>query len=1422
MGLRPTVRPRLRLLYIGDAELARQCLGRPGGSIEVFEADPNAVANDSALPFDILLIEHGHAGADALAILRNLGSRATSVPVVVVAEWDEELAVKTLELGASDYVTKSRASFRAIYFRLHRLRAHAALLAGQTREGNGKSDDEIIQQLEAHRAARAEAEERLGQAIVAIKQAREGRFADAVAAAKELAHRESVFGTKLQQAEAAIRSLERSLADRDAAIREIDMRGSAERAASHAADLRQYELETRLAAEAERCREVQARLDEATDALRATEQQRVDDAAAFADRIARHESDATAAAERVVRQRYAMEERLDATIAALEQARAERVADADAAARHLTARESIVAAEISDAAARQDQLERRLTNTETALRCAEQRVTAERLAGQQRIAEQHAEFEAELARHVAIRETQRQQIGDARKRLEQAEASRTADDHRASAQLADLQAQHAAQLADAAQLRDQLESRLASLEAAAHQASERHAADLREAASRFAEHHAQYAGRLSEAAQDQHALRTQLESAVAALHEAEQRHGREMGAAAARFAEQEAQQTARLSEAEQSQHALRTQLATIEAELENANERHAADMSEMAARAAESRDAADARLAQAGAAILVLENKLAESESAKQRADDAHASAMADAAKRLADHQEETATWLAEAAVSANKLQDDLAGSIEAFHRLELQAAIDRDAATDASRRQQAAFDARLGEADTTRQALMAQLKAGEIAFQDARDRHARETKEAAARLADVHEKYEVRLTQADTAIKVAESKRAEALASLDRVARQSTAERQAANEESRQRQAKFDASFRQEAERRQQVEKDLYHTRMAFEEARLQFVNDLAAATERGIQNEARLEAQAAEDRAAWDRARETAEAEIQHLQKEGDRLHQSLVAAVREIRRGETAQHHEREQSERTRIEIEGELAREREQATALQRALDQTRSAARETLERATDSAAKDRSRLEGLIADREAELHEQLRRAQSSDAAAAAALADVEQRLNVSLVARDRDREAIARLETRLEATNQELESTKQQRETLRFTAGQIPVLQDQIDVIHAMNRREFEDSPVSRFRCSRTGEITAMNGALVRTLGYDSIGRLQAVDFRQAVFESADELQWLVDRCVASRVGESIDTTWRKQDGTRIIVRVVAVATGEDAIDLVVEDMTPRRVLEEKLRHAQRMEAVARYGSEVAVTCHTLLAHVKQEGEQWLARMESDVARYQGQLLFDDVAKAEGYLRQLAVYGEEQRNAPEVVEMNTVLRDLAPVLKRVAGDNIDIVLPETTTPLPLDVEARPVERMLVNVAAYGRERMPRGGRLMIDVDSVVVDRAFVEKHPNVRPGAHVVLIVNEVRRPDATALVEAALVDPGSTTRIGGSPGLELGTLQALVSDCGGHLWMKAEPPGDMVLKIHLPRRVLDRSDSPAPAMARVRSGWLQRAFGSRH
>jgi hypothetical protein len=122
-------------------------------------------------------------------------------------------------------------------------------------------------------------------------------------------------------------------------------------------------------------------------------------------------------------------------------------------------------------------------------------------------------------------------------------------------------------------------------------------------------------------------------------------------------------------------------------------------------------------------------------------------------------------------------------------------------------------------------------------------------------------------------------------------------------------------------------------------------------------------------------------------------------------------------------------------------------------------------------------------------------------------------------------------------------------------------------------------------------------------------------------------------------------------------------------------------------------------------------------------------------------------------------------------------------------------------------------------MTIEVASVVLDRNFVAKHPNVRPGPHVLLTVNEVRGGVPPLPVHAQMFE--TKTVASHNQGVDLGALQALVSDCGGHLWMMAEPPGDMVLKIHLPRRALDRPDTP-PAKGLLGAGWRSRLPGIRH
>jgi two-component system cell cycle sensor histidine kinase/response regulator CckA len=246
-----------------------------------------------------------------------------------------------------------------------------------------------------------------------------------------------------------------------------------------------------------------------------------------------------------------------------------------------------------------------------------------------------------------------------------------------------------------------------------------------------------------------------------------------------------------------------------------------------------------------------------------------------------------------------------------------------------------------------------------------------------------------------------------------------------------------------------------------------------------------------------------------------------------------------------------------------------------------------------------------------------------------------------------------------------------------------------------------------------------------------------------------------------------------------------------------------------MEAVGRLASEVAVTCDNLLRDVSQDGQQWLATIGSDtVLRHQGEMLLGEVTRAAGFLRQLAVYGKTQTGALGPVDVNSVLRHLAPVLKRVVGDDIELVLSTTSSPANVDVEVERVERVLVNAAGYGRERMPLGGRLIIELATAVLDRMFVAQYPNVRPGAHVLITVTEARRRLRSYWPIGFRNEPAGASANSLSsdrPGVDLGALQGLIRDCGGHLWMTAERTGDMLLKIHLPQHVLDRpAGSPVP------------------
>jgi hypothetical protein len=168
-----------------------------------------------------------------------------------------------------------------------------------------------------------------------------------------------------------------------------------------------------------------------------------------------------------------------------------------------------------------------------------------------------------------------------------------------------------------------------------------------------------------------------------------------------------------------------------------------------------------------------------------------------------------------------------------------------------------------------------------------------------------------------------------------------------------------------------------------------------------------------------------------------------------------------------------------------------------------------------------------------------------------------------------------------------------------------------------------------------------------------------------------------------------------------------------------------------------------------------------------------------------------------------VELNRVLRDLKPVLKHVAGDDVDLELSKTSSALNVDMKADRVERLFVNLASYGRERMPIGGRLKIELATVVVDQHFITDHPNVRRGHHALITVTAMRRATPNAgTVQTGATEPTTHEAVSEKPGDDLRAHQELIQECGGQLWLTVDPPGNMVVKIRLPLRVWD--DRPHP------------------
>ena len=183
--------------------------------------------------------------------------------------------------------------------------------------------------------------------------------------------------------------------------------------------------------------------------------------------------------------------------------------------------------------------------------------------------------------------------------------------------------------------------------------------------------------------------------------------------------------------------------------------------------------------------------------------------------------------------------------------------------------------------------------------------------------------------------------------------------------------------------------------------------------------------------------------------------------------------------------------------------------------------------------------------------------------------------------------------------------------------------------------------------------------------------------------------------------------------------------------------------------------------------------------------------------------QLLAFGRRQILRPQILDLNQVIQEFAPVLRRTLGEDATLVLrPDTTIGL-VRADRGQIEQVLLNLALNARDAMPSGGRLTIETSSVELDQEFAgfRADVTVRPGHYVLITVSDTGHGfDRKTLNH--LFEPFFTTKpVGQGTGLGLSTVYGIVKQSEGYIWAYSEPGQGATFKIYLPK---EPSASPTP------------------
>ncbi len=287
-----------------------------------------------------------------------------------------------------------------------------------------------------------------------------------------------------------------------------------------------------------------------------------------------------------------------------------------------------------------------------------------------------------------------------------------------------------------------------------------------------------------------------------------------------------------------------------------------------------------------------------------------------------------------------------------------------------------------------------------------------------------------------------------------------------------------------------------------------------------------------------------------------------------------------------------------------------------------------------------------------------------------------------------------------------------------------------------------------------------------------------------------------------DSSFPIKDDTGEVYRIAGIA----------EDISERKRAEEalrksedQLRKAQRMEAVGRLAGGVAHDFNNMLTAIIGTAELAMLELHRDhPVRRDLKEIKQTADRAASLTRQLLAFARQQIIAPGVLNLNDLITNLDKMLRRLIGEDIELII----TPAPdigsIKVDAGQIEQVIVNLAVNARDAMPAGGKLVVETTNFTVVPEFAAQHPGLMPGEYVILAVSDSGL-GMTEEVKARLFEPFFTTKeVGKGTGLGLATCYGIIKQNRGYIQVESEVGHGSTFRLYWPR--IDEKTDATPQL----------------